>query len=109
MPRLAALAREPSARGADFVGISLDAWITGEGGETQDKVRAALTRAGVGYPNLIYRGDQDPIANAFGLPGPIPYSILYDARGRVVRTWAGPVDVDGLRRAIASLASPSAG
>src|SRR5438445_7650871 len=79
MPRLAAASRE--AAGADFVGISVDAWVTGEGEETLTKVRSELARAGVGYTNFIYRGDQDPLVNAFHLPGPIPYSILYDRKG----------------------------
>ena len=105
MPGLAALAREYAGRGPDFVGVSLDAWVTGEGEETRAKVLGALATAGVAYPNLIYRGDQDPIVNAFHLPGPIPYSVLYDRAGREVKAWAGPVPIDDLRRALTALPS----
>ncbi len=103
MPQLGALAREYAAAGPDFVGVSVDAWVTGEGAETEEKVRGALRRAGVAYTNLIYRGDQDPLVDAFRLPGPIPYSILYDRDGREAGTWVGPLSVEALRRAIASL------
>ncbi len=103
MPQLASLAREYGGAGPDFIGISLDAFVTGEGEETEAKVRRALADAGVSYANLIYRGDQDPILDAFHLPGPIPYSVLYDRQGRETRTWTGPVGIDDLRRAIAGL------
>src|SRR5882672_7255021 len=82
LPDLAALSREDAVKGAGFIGVSLDAWVTGDGKETENKVRRALAHAGVGYPNLIYRGDQDPLLEGFELPGPIPYSVLYDGRGK---------------------------
>ncbi|HEU4400509.1 MAG TPA: TlpA disulfide reductase family protein [Candidatus Polarisedimenticolia bacterium] len=103
MPELAALARECAGKGPDFVGVSVDAWVTGEGRETEDKVREALARAGVLYRNLIYRGDQDPLVSAFNLPGPIPYSVLYGPTGRVAATWVGPVPIEALRDAVAHL------
>src|SRR5262245_7848241 len=53
LPDLAALARENGEKGARFVGVSLDAWVTGNGQETEDKVRRALAAAGISYPNLI--------------------------------------------------------
>ncbi len=107
LPQLAALSKDEAARGADFVGISLDAWVTGEGQETETKVRTFMARAGVPYPTLIYRGDQDPLLNGFQLPGPIPYSILYDAHGGVVTKWSGPVPIADLRRALAGLRPPA--
>src|SRR5688572_2185308 len=59
LPDLAALAREAGGTNVAFLGISLDAWVTGEGAETGEKVRKALAAAGVSYPNLVYTGDQD--------------------------------------------------
>src|SRR5438093_1473881 len=81
LPDLASLARESGAGGPVFLGISLDGWVTGNGAETEGKVKDVLSAAGVGYPNLIYAGDQDPLIEGFQLPGPIPYSVLYDPRG----------------------------
>jgi thiol-disulfide isomerase/thioredoxin len=103
LPDLAALAREYSAAGPTFVGVSLDAWTTGEGAETEESVKEALAEAGVGYPNFIYKGDQDPLLSGFNLPGPIPYSILYDGGGRKVIAWEGTIDPADLRRAVANL------
>ena len=102
LPDLAALAREDDVAGGGFLGISLDAWITGNGAETEDKVRRALAAAGVGYPNLIYRGDQDPLIEGLDLPGPIPYSVLYDGQGKRVASWTGPAAIEEVRRAIAA-------
>jgi thiol-disulfide isomerase/thioredoxin len=102
LPDLAALAREDGVAGAGFVGISLDAWITGNGAETEDKVKRALAAAGVGYANLIYQGDQDPLIEGLDLPGPIPYSVLYDGQGKQVANWTGSAAIPEVRRAIAA-------
>jgi thiol-disulfide isomerase/thioredoxin len=102
LPDLGALAREDAVAGGRFLGISLDAWVTGNGSETEDKVRNALAAAGVGYPNLIYRGDQDPLIEGLDLPGPIPYSVLYDGQGKRVASWTGPAAIEEVRRAIAA-------
>jgi thiol-disulfide isomerase/thioredoxin len=106
LPALAKLAREDDLARAGFIGIALDAWVTGNGAETEDKVRSALAKAGVGYPNLIYRGDQDPLIEGMQLPGPIPYSVLYDGRGTKVTGWEGKAPIQEVRQAIASASSP---
>ena len=101
LPDLASLARESGTGGPVFLGISLDAWVTGNGAETEGKVKDALSAAGVGYPNLIYDGDQDPLIEGFQLPGPIPYSVLYDSRGQPMQNWAGKAPIEEVRMAIA--------
>ncbi len=102
LPDLAALALDDGARPAAFLGISLDAWVTGDGAETMEKVRRALAGVGVSYPNLIYLGDQDPLLEAFRLPGSIPYSVLYDAQGRELARWDGKTAIEDVRRAMAA-------
>jgi thiol-disulfide isomerase/thioredoxin len=103
LPDLGRLAREQGGDGTAFVGVSFDVWIGGDGPATEGKVRGFLSEAGVAYANFIYRGDQDPIFEAFELPGPIPYSILYDRDGAVVKRWEGQVDIGVLRAALAEL------
>ena len=103
LPDLARLADEFAEDGPAFVGISLDAWVTGGGDETEKMVRDTLATAGVTYANLIYEGDQDSILSAFDLPGPIPYSILFDRDGRSAATWDAAVDIERFRRAVANL------
>jgi thiol-disulfide isomerase/thioredoxin len=102
LPDLAALSREDAVRGTGFVGISLDAWVTGNGHETEDRVKRALADAGVGYTNLIYQGDQDPLLEGFQLPGPIPYSVLYDGQGQRTASWTGKAAIEEVRQAIAA-------
>lgn len=97
LPDLARLAREHA--GVAVLGVSFDAWVTGDGPETEGKVKGFLSVAGVSYPNLIYRGDQDPVLEAFELSGGIPYSILYDRDGRVVERWDGKIDAAVVRAA----------
>jgi thiol-disulfide isomerase/thioredoxin len=101
LPDLAALSREYAVGEAEFLGVSLDAWVTGDGAEAEEKVRRSLITAGVGYANLIYRGDQDPLMEAFAFSGPIPHSVLFDRDGRPVRRWEGKVDIAELRQALA--------
>jgi thiol-disulfide isomerase/thioredoxin len=103
LPDLAKLSREFAASGPDFVGVSLDGWVTGDGPETEEKVKAFLAKTGVSYANFIYQGDQDPLLSGFDLPGAIPYSALYDRDGRKVTSWEGMIDPGELRRAIAGL------
>ena len=76
--------------------------MTGDGAETGEKVRRALARAGVAYPNLVYVGDQDPLLEGFRLPGSIPYSVLYDPQGRDGARWDGQAPIEDVRRAIAA-------
>ena len=103
LPDLARLARETDGTVA-LLGVSFDGWVTGNGPATEKKVKGFLAVAGATYPNLIYRGDQDPVLEAFDLSGAIPYSILYDGEGRVVERWDGQVEPAVLRRSIAGLA-----
>ena len=102
LPDLADLAGRNRAEGARFVGISLDAWVTGNTKETEHKVRQALADAGITYPNLIYQGDQDPLLEGFQMPGSIPFSVLYDGTGKRTASWSGNVAIEEVRQAIAA-------
>jgi len=103
LPALGKFAREGGEGAPALLGVSLDAWVFGDGRETEEKVRKALADAAVPYDNLIYEGDQDPLASAFEIPGGIPYSILYDAGGGRVRAWAGTIEISELQEALATL------
>jgi len=109
MPALEDLAREWSNGGPETIGVSLDAWVFPDEPEAEAKVRDLLARTGVTYTNLIYRGEQDPLLDGFDMPGPIPFSILYDRDGKRIAEYVGPVDVEDLRRAVAGIARPAGG
>ena len=103
LPDLAAMSREFAKDGPDFIGVSLDAWVIASDAEAEKKVRDTLAGAKVAYANLIYRGDQDPIVDGFNLPGPIPYSVLYDRKGKQVSSWIGGLEKQDLAQALAKI------
>lgn len=86
MPELDAFARaQPRAGGVQVVGIALD-----EAGS----VKAYLARKPVRYPILVEAveyGDSGSSARYGNTHGVLPYSVLLDAQGRVVRSKAGPL------------------
>jgi thiol-disulfide isomerase/thioredoxin len=90
MPGLDAFARQQGANGVHVVGIALD---------DVDAVRAFLRARPVGYPILIdAAGPADAGVRLGNTRGVLPYSVLVDADGRIVKRWAGPLepaDLDG--------------
>ena len=108
LPELQGLAREWSASGPEVIGVSLDAWVYADGAEAESKVRETLAQSGVTYVNLIYRGDQDPLLDGFHMPGPIPFSVLYDQKGKRIAEYVGPIDADELHRDAGHLLKPAA-
>lgn len=99
MPELDAFSK--SQRGANaiqVVGIALDA---------RDSIHAYLQRRPVAYPILIETvepgqpGSSGQFGNAHGV---LPYSVLIDARGRVVRSKLGPLTAAELQTWTTALA-----
>lgn len=80
-PRLIQLQARFKARGVVVIGIALD---------SGDKVRAFAQKAGIDYP-VLYGG---PEAVAIGRDlgnaiGAVPFTVVIDAAGRIVRTLNG--------------------
>lgn len=108
LPALQGLAREWSGSGPEVIGVSLDAWVYADGPEAESKVRETLAQSGVTYANLIYRGDQDPLLDGFHMPGPIPFSVLYDRTGKRIAEYVGPIDTEEVHRDAGDLVKPAA-
>jgi len=90
MPDLDAFASAQAEDGVQVIGIALD---------EAETVRAFLQRVPVGYPVLIEAvpGGESGSSGQFGnTHGVLPYSVLLDAQGRVVRTRLGPLSVEEL-------------
>jgi thiol-disulfide isomerase/thioredoxin len=82
MPELDRLARAQPAAGLQLLGIALD--------HPQD-VRAFLQRVPIGYPIALETpGPADASVRLGDTQGLLPYSVLIDAQGRIVRQKLGP-------------------
>jgi thiol-disulfide isomerase/thioredoxin len=82
MPELDRFAASQDGNGVQVVGIALD---------DADAVRAFLQRIPVDYPILIdAAGPADSGVQLGNLKGVLPYTVLVDARGRLVKQKIGP-------------------
>ena len=100
IPDLAAL-HDPSAGRLEILGVSLDAFLHPLDQST-DLVRKQLQKTPAPYENVVFTGKQDALFAALDMPGGIPYAILYDAQGRVLRRFTGQVDPAIVRAALAA-------
>lgn len=82
MPELDRFAKAQAANGTQVVGIALD---------EAEAVQAFLQRVPVSYPLLIDTpGPRDTSVRLGNPKGVLPYSVLLDAQGRVVKQKIGP-------------------
>jgi thiol-disulfide isomerase/thioredoxin len=82
MPELDRYAGAQGANGTQVVGIALD---------DAEAVRAFLTRVPVSYPVLVDApGPRDAGVRLGNPKGVLPYSVLLDAQGRVLKQKIGP-------------------
>lgn len=82
MPELQRFADQQGASGVQVIGIALD---------DIDAVDAFLQRTPVRYPVLVDSSGSPLVSTALGNPkGVLPYSLLLDADGRVMRQRIGP-------------------
>ncbi|MFC4726692.1 TlpA family protein disulfide reductase [Coralloluteibacterium thermophilus] len=92
MPLLAGFAAAQAGKpdGVQVIGIALD---------EVDAVRDFLRRVPVAYPILMeIAGPDDSSVRLGNTRGVLPYSVLLDADGRIVRTKLGPFTHDELER-----------
>ena len=82
MPELQRFSTQQGPRGIQVVGIALD---------TPDAVRDFLSRIPVHYPILLDApGPEDAGVRLGNLKGVLPYSVLIDAEGRLLKQRIGP-------------------
>jgi thiol-disulfide isomerase/thioredoxin len=89
MPELARFAN-PGRHGVQVLGLALD---------TPEDVRGFLQRVPVDYPIVIETpGPRDASVQLGNTQGLLPYSVLFDAQGRLVKAKLGPFahgEIDG--------------
>ncbi|AVO32150.1 TlpA family protein disulfide reductase [Stenotrophomonas maltophilia] len=84
MPELARFARGQADNGVQVLGLALD---------SPGDVRGFLQRVPVGYPIVIETpGPRDASVQLGNTQGLLPYSVLFDAQGRLVKAKLGPFE-----------------
>lgn len=90
MPELARFADAQGDTGVQVLGLALD---------TADDVRGFLQRVPVDYPIVVETpGPRDASVQLGNTQGLLPYSVLFDAQGRMVKVKLGPFahgEIDG--------------
>jgi len=82
MPELSRFAADQSPDGVQVLGLALD---------TPDAVRAFLQQVPVQYPIMLDTpGPDDASVQLGNAQGLLPYTVLVDARGRILRQKLGP-------------------
>jgi thiol-disulfide isomerase/thioredoxin len=104
LPGLVTLQNE-APQGLNLIAVSLDHFLSGP--TTPQVVADWLQTHPVPLQHLIYAGTQDALFNAFDLSGSIPYAILYDAQGRVLKRYDGQTEPAAVRTALAAAATGS--
>ncbi|WDS37006.1 TlpA disulfide reductase family protein [Pseudoxanthomonas sp.] len=92
LPELEAFSRTQAARpgGIQLVGVAQD---------DAQPAAALAKRLALSYPQLVEADGPPGSAAAFGNPdGTLPFSVLIDARGRVLKIHHGPLDASELAR-----------
>ncbi len=99
MPDMVALDQE-SPGGLRILAVSLDFFLSGK--STEKVVGDYLHAHPAPLEHVIYSGSQDAIFSAFEMPGNIPYSILYDSQGHVLKRFTGQAAPADVRAALAA-------
>jgi thiol-disulfide isomerase/thioredoxin len=102
LPAIAAVETRFASRGVRVIGVSCDLFVEDNTRALRRKVAGVLSKARATYPNFLYEGREDPLLETFKLPGSIPVSILYDARGEEIRRWEGRLELDEVEQALSS-------
>lgn len=99
MPMLDAFHRAQAPNGVQVVGIALD---------DPAAVRDFMARFDIGYPGLVDTPGTADAGVRLGNPrGVLPYSLLVDARGRILEQWVGPLEQGDLDAWAARAAAPT--
>ena len=95
MPDISAIYDKYAAKGLVVLGISV---------EDQDKMAAFASKNKVSYPLLAADIQGSDMSNTLGNDkGILPYTVIIDAHGKIVKTFAGRLDQASLEAAVLPL------
>jgi len=99
MPAFSQLQQKYAAKGVQFVGIALD---------SADKVIEYSRQRPATYPLLVANYAPMPIMMGLGNSSAgLPFTVIVDREGKLVRSWLGPWKATALETALADLAQPA--
>ena len=110
-PELVATSRRFDMRNFEFISISMDemkdvpkakAFLEKRGAGLSDRLKKSVKEEGRKSNSYIFTGKQEDLVKALDpeWPGPIPHTLLIDAKGNVLWRHNGQVDGDELRAKI---------
>jgi peroxiredoxin len=110
-PELVATSRRFDMRNFEFISISMDemkdvpkakAFLEKRGAGLSDRLKKSVKEEGRKSNSYIFTGKQEELVKALDpeWPGPIPHTLLIDAKGNVLWRHNGQVDGDELRAKI---------
>ena len=95
IPDFIELRNELGNRGFEIVGVAVD---------QPDKVSEFIDRLGMDYPVLVSEAKAMDIMRAYGSQRlTLPFSVLFDRSGRIIRVWPAPVSKFTLLEAVTPL------
>jgi len=95
MPELSALRPELAAKGIAIIGIGVD---------SAENIRNFADKYKITYPLYVAGMAGVDLSRRFGNDnGGLPYTVLFDRHGAVVKTYLGRLDIDALRRDLGRL------
>jgi thiol-disulfide isomerase/thioredoxin len=72
-----------------FVGVNMDDMLPGA---TAKPVKAFLDKQKIAYPNIYYRGNIDTLGKYLDFNGSLPFTIVYDGKGKELWRHDGRID-----------------
>jgi len=95
MPALSAMQQALTPNTVQIIGIGID---------TPANIKAFTARHGISYPIFVAGIAGTELMRQFGnKAGGLPYSVLIDGNGKIIRTYIGKLDMNALQRDITAL------
>jgi thiol-disulfide isomerase/thioredoxin len=111
VPELKEAMKRFAPRRLAVMAVSLDGFTVDDHAEGRAKVEEFAASHDLPYDTFYYEGDPDPLSEAYDLPGPIPFAIVLDEKGKVKQRLMGSVGPETFRRRLEEALStpPSSG
>ncbi|HSP13191.1 MAG TPA: TlpA disulfide reductase family protein [Thermoanaerobaculia bacterium] len=87
----------------ELMGVSLDDALPGSRAENKQKVLRFLAERKISFRNYYFTGRTDEIAEGLRFDGELPVTFIFDAKGRELARFSGPIDRNQLAARLETL------